>query len=123
LTYQIANSLVPAEREGLLTRLGETEKEFHDRQKVWQNSLPSSRMKEALVVDSAKFAEDFFQLVHARFVPVVQKGDLEAARNLANQELRWLGGAFAPCIVKFPSQPLRKPVAPSDPASAALSNL
>jgi hypothetical protein len=88
LTYQIANSIVPAEREGLLTRLGETEKEFHDRQKVWQDSLPNSRMKEALVVDSAKFAEDFFQVVHARFVPVVQKGDLEAARNLANQELR-----------------------------------
>ncbi len=45
-------------------------------------------MKDALVVDSAKFAEDFFQLVHVRFLPAVQKGDLEAARNLANQELR-----------------------------------
>jgi methyl-accepting chemotaxis protein len=88
LTYQIANSLEQKEREALLTRLSETEKEFRARQKVWQGSLTDSRMKNALVVDSAKHAEEFFRLVHERFGPAVQKGDLEAARTLANQELR-----------------------------------
>jgi methyl-accepting chemotaxis protein len=88
LTYQIANSVDQKEREALLARWAETEKEFQTRQKVWQESLPASRMKDALVVDSAKSADEFFKLGHERFVPAVQKGDLEAALKLANQELR-----------------------------------
>ena len=88
LTYQVSNCTDEKARAALLLRLGEAENEFHDRQQVWRESLPDSRMKEALVVDSARHAEDFFRLVHERFVPAVQQGDFASARNLANQELR-----------------------------------
>lgn len=88
LTYQIANSSDAKENEALLTRLGEAEKEFHDRQAVWRGALPESRMREALVVDSARHAAQFFQIVKDQFRPAVSRRDMETARKLANQDLR-----------------------------------
>ncbi|MDI1249622.1 MAG: methyl-accepting chemotaxis protein [Lacunisphaera sp.] len=87
LTFQIANSNDPGEREKLTTRLLETEKEYHQRLAVWTKTLPDSRMKIALVKDSARPAEDFFKIVQERFQPTVRAGDLEAARKLAKGEL------------------------------------
>ena len=87
LTFQIADTTNASEREAYVTRLGETEKEFHERQQVWRDALPESRMKAALVVDSAKPAEDFFKLVNERFLPAVKAGDLDAARRLIASEM------------------------------------
>jgi hypothetical protein len=88
LTFQIANTDDAAERERLITRLGDTEKEYHERQNVWRGALPESRMKTALVEDSAKPAAVFFKLVNDRFLPAVRSGDFEAARLLATTEMR-----------------------------------
>ncbi len=88
LTYQVSNSAEPKEREALLGRLQEAEKEFNERLQVWGGSLPESRMKEALVVDSRRHAEVFFGLVHERFLPAIQRGDFDSARKLCNEELR-----------------------------------
>jgi myosin heavy subunit len=87
LTFQIADTTNASEREAYVTRLGETEKEFHERQQVWRAALPESRMKAALVVDSAKPAEDFFKLVNERFLPAVKAGELDAARRLIASEM------------------------------------
>lgn len=87
LCYQAATLSDPAEREKILARLGETEKEYGERLDVWQKSLPASRMKSALVEDSARNAREFFKIVHERFLPAIQAGDLAAARQLASGEL------------------------------------
>ena len=87
LTYQAAYAADPAERTALLKRLEETEKEFHERQTVWKDALPDSRMKAALVVDSSKHAETFFTIVHQQYLPALQKGDAATAQKLTSQEL------------------------------------
>ena len=87
LTFQIANTTSVSEREQLLGRLGETEKEFHDRQQYWRDALTDSPMKETLVGSSAKHAEAFFGLVKDRFLPAIQAGDFDAARRLATSEM------------------------------------
>jgi methyl-accepting chemotaxis protein len=87
LCYQAATSSDPAEREKLLARLAETEKEYDERLNVWQKSLPDSRMKTALVEDSARHAKDFFKIVHERFLPAIQVGNLAAAQELATKDL------------------------------------
>ena len=87
LTWQAANAEDAAERARLLDNLAGAERDFQDRQKYWREALPASRMKDALVVDSAAPAAEFFQLVHERFVPAVKSGDLAAARSLAGHEL------------------------------------
>jgi methyl-accepting chemotaxis protein len=88
LAFQIVNASETKERDELLGRLEQTEKEFGERQQVWRKTLPESRMKAALVVDSAKHAEAFFKVVHERFLPAVKAGDLETGRQLANREMR-----------------------------------
>ena len=87
LAFQAVNTDQIAERGPYLARLAQTEKEFHERQQVWRDVLPESRMKAALVADSARHAEDFFQIVREKFLPAINAGDLEAARRLVNTEL------------------------------------
>lgn len=87
LSFQIANAADAREREQYVVRLGQTEKGFRARQQVWRDALAESRMKTALVVDSAKPADDFFKLVNERFLPAVKAGDLEAARRLTTSEM------------------------------------
>jgi methyl-accepting chemotaxis protein len=87
LSFQIVNTTNAGEREQYVTRLGQTEKEYHERLQVWQDALPESRMKAALVVDSAKPAADFFKLANERFIPAVKAGDLEAARRLVTSDM------------------------------------
>ena len=87
LTFQAVNTDQAVEREQYLTRLVETEKEFHDRQQVWRDALPESRMKAALITDSARYAEDFFRTTREKFLPAIRAGDLAAARRLVNTEL------------------------------------
>jgi methyl-accepting chemotaxis protein len=87
LTFQIANTSDAAERAKLISRLAETEKEYQERQAVWRVVLAESRMKTALVEDSAKPAGVFFKLVNERFLPAIESGDLETARRLAITEM------------------------------------
>jgi methyl-accepting chemotaxis protein len=87
LSFQLVNASGEKERDGLISRLEQTEKEFAERQQVWRQDLPESRMKAALVDDSAKYAADFFKLVHGRFLPALKTGDLDTARQLANHEM------------------------------------
>jgi len=88
LSFQIANTTDSRDRDELLARLEQTEKEFGERQQVWRKVLPESRMKAALVEDSAKNADAFFKLVHERFIPSIKAGDLDTARQLASREMR-----------------------------------
>ncbi len=88
ITYQAANAADPKERDELLTRLGENEKEFHDRQKYWKDSLAESRMKTALIADSAKHAEAFFTIVRDRYLPAIKAGRTDEVRQLTTHEMR-----------------------------------
>ncbi|MFI5337216.1 MAG: methyl-accepting chemotaxis protein, partial [Opitutales bacterium] len=87
LCYEAANTGSAAERTQALARLEQAEKEFHERQQVWRDALPESRMKAALVVDSAQEAEAFFKIVHTGFLPAVGAGDFDSARRLASGEM------------------------------------
>jgi len=87
LAFQAVNTDRAADREQYLTRLAETEKEFHARQQVWRDVLPESRMKSALIVDSARYAEDFFRTTREKFLPAIRTGDLETARRLVHAEM------------------------------------
>lgn len=87
LVFQIVNATDTGERAKLVARLGQVEKEFTTRQNVWRNRLPESRMKAALVEDSARHAAQFFQMAREKFLPAVAAGDREAARQLASGEM------------------------------------
>ncbi|HET9954075.1 MAG TPA: methyl-accepting chemotaxis protein, partial [Polyangiaceae bacterium] len=88
LVFQAANSTDPNEQKVLTQRLARTETEYWQRQQVWREQLGESRMKTTLVVGSAQPAKLFFQLIHERFLPALERGEVQTARDLANRELR-----------------------------------
>lgn len=87
LCYEAVNTSNAEVRARSLARLAEAEKEFRVRQQVWRKALPDSRMKTALVADSALPAEEFFKIVHEQFVPALSAGDFDKARQLTSGEL------------------------------------
>ncbi|HWA26916.1 MAG TPA: methyl-accepting chemotaxis protein [Lacunisphaera sp.] len=87
LAFQAVNTTQADERERYLARLAQTEKEFGERQQVWRQALADSRMKAALVNDSARHAEAFFRTVRERLLPAIKAGDFDTARQLVNTEL------------------------------------
>ncbi len=86
--FQIVDAGSDAERSAFEAVFSQLEKDFHDRQAVWKATLPEGRMKEAMVVDAARHADEFFSLVRTRFLPAIKKGDTAAARKLVNGELK-----------------------------------
>ena len=87
LCYEAANTSSADERAKALARLTQAEKEYHDRRQVWRDALPDSRMKTALVTDSAQPAEAFFKILHEQFVPALVAADYDKARRLASGEM------------------------------------
>ncbi len=88
LTFEAINAPDATVREQKLTRLWETEKEFHARHDFWAGALESSRMKSALIESAAQPAEEFFRLAHTRLLPALQSGDVAGAQRLATHEMR-----------------------------------
>jgi methyl-accepting chemotaxis protein WspA len=65
------------------------EKTFHERQAYWRKELSEGPVKHALEKDVYPPAEEFFQVVNAELMPLVQKGgDNKAAIQFAITRLR-----------------------------------
>lgn len=88
LTYEAANTASENERAALLKRLAETEQEFRSRQQFWQDTLPDSPMKRALIAGSREPAEAFFKLVHERYLPALAAGQADVVRRLVSEEMK-----------------------------------
>ena len=86
--FQIVDAKSVGERSELEAKFTQLEKDFRDRQVVWKETLPDGRMKQAMVVDAARHAEEFFSLVRARFLPAIKAGNTAEARTLVLGELK-----------------------------------
>jgi methyl-accepting chemotaxis protein WspA len=64
------------------------EKVFHERQAYWRQELIEGPMKQALEKEVFPPAEEFFKAVDAGLMPLVQKGDKQAAIQFAVTRLR-----------------------------------
>lgn len=57
---------------------------YEVRHQKWVAELPEGRTKQALINDSYRSAEEFFQIAEARFIPALDRGDRAAAKKLAH---------------------------------------
>jgi hypothetical protein len=87
LAYEVSTTTDAAERGKALEQLARAEKDYEERIGVWRASLPDSRMKVALVEDSARPARDFFKIVHERLLPAIASGDLKTAHTITARDL------------------------------------
>jgi len=81
VVLQLADSEQAAERESLIARLHNLEKEYASRRTFWQGEPLASDIREQLLTQAHRPAEQFFQLVSERFLPHLKAGDNAALRG------------------------------------------
>ncbi len=73
----------PARQKQLLADSARLKKEFFDRQEVWQKTLKKPELRTAMLEKAYDPAVAFFRLRDEAFLPALQGGDTQKARELA----------------------------------------
>lgn len=85
---QLLDIKSPKEIQSLIEHLEARKAEYNKRHNFWSHDLVDSPMKTLLLVDSYKPALSFFEIVQNKFLPAIQTGHIEEARQIAFGELR-----------------------------------
>jgi methyl-accepting chemotaxis protein len=64
------------------------EKPYYERHEFWIGTLSEGKMKDDLVNESYRAADEFYKIVDSEFIPAIKSGDRVKARQLLNGELK-----------------------------------
>lgn len=84
-TWLTALEMLDADQKqlnSLIETFGRLEQDFWTRQQYWQEALPDSLLKNALITSSREPAHAFFELGKSRYIPLLKAGDNEQAHQL-----------------------------------------
>ncbi len=81
VVLQLADPDLAAERESLIARLHNLEKEYASRHAFWRGEPLAPHIREQLLTHAHLPAEQFFRLVGERFLPHLKAGDNTALRS------------------------------------------
>lgn len=72
-----------SERQRLLDRLGKLKQEYDARNRYWESSGMAATIKASLLGEQRKQADLWWREVNGKFIPAVQRGDMDSARTVA----------------------------------------
>jgi methyl-accepting chemotaxis protein len=87
---QLADETDPAEKDRMLGKLDQLHKDYITRQAYWDSCLAPGRMRELMLSESRKPADEFFSVMEGQFIPAIRQGDAVRALQLANGDLKRL---------------------------------
>jgi methyl-accepting chemotaxis protein len=85
--YQILEEKDNEKRKELTNYIDRLVNDYNVRHDVWVKELKDGEMKEKLVEDSYKPAMDYFNILKKEFIPAVEVGDKEIAREIMDTKL------------------------------------
>jgi methyl-accepting chemotaxis protein len=92
VTLQMVDEVEAGADQATLEALAEKSKKLDDdyamRHKFWVDDLPAGELKEAMVVDSFRPAQEFLEVRDKEFIPAVLAGDVQKAKELCRGVLR-----------------------------------
>lgn len=83
LVHQLTDEIDPGMQQSLIEKIRAHETQYMERADFWRTTLPEGELKAQLLGPATTTAKAFFDVVEKQVIPVVQKGDLEAGRELA----------------------------------------
>ncbi|ATB68800.1 methyl-accepting chemotaxis protein [Sulfurospirillum diekertiae] len=87
VTYELLNS-TPEQISTLKAKLDALKKDFTDRQSYWDQSNLESRMKNLVLKEIKNSALSYFDLTEKKFIPAIEKGNIQEARALLEGDLQ-----------------------------------
>ncbi|MFZ5453426.1 MAG: methyl-accepting chemotaxis protein [Thermodesulfobacteriota bacterium] len=86
--YQMLEENDPAKLQELIQRAKIQRQEYEKRHAYWVKNLPPGKLKKDLTVNSAEPAKEFFNIRDREYIPAIEKGDKDKARQIIKTELR-----------------------------------
>lgn len=86
--YEMLDLEDQSELQQKVTRCTSLKKDYLERHEYWTQKLAESEMKGYLVKDSYNSALQFFNVLEEKFIPALQNGNKDEARNILLQDLR-----------------------------------
>lgn len=93
-----------AQLDRLVERHAQLTEEYAARQRYWQEQLEESPLKREIVEYSRIPAEQFLTAIATQFIPAVQQGNLEQARQIAGAQLQPLFAEHRASVEKIVEQ-------------------
>lgn len=87
LAHQAIATRDAATTADIVRRSRQLRKDYDERHAVWDRSLGPGKIREALVVRSFEPAREFFEVRDRDFIPAIEAGDKERARQLLDTRL------------------------------------
>jgi methyl-accepting chemotaxis protein len=89
---QMAEETDPAQTDYFFKELKRLEADYNNRHRFWENDplLEKGALRDAMLTGAYDPAVKFYDIVFSKFIPALQKGDREYARDLAHGELKTL---------------------------------
>ncbi len=85
--YQLAETRDQAERKKLEAYLATLQEEYETRHKVWIQNLPDGEIRDLMVVKAYNAATSFYKIVEKDYLPAVDTGDQQKAKELLSGPL------------------------------------
>jgi methyl-accepting chemotaxis protein len=87
VAFDLAATTDAAERDALLVKWAQLQKDFVDRKEFWRKTIEAGPLKDKLE-EANRSADEFFSKANADFIPAVKAGELKKAEGLVHSELK-----------------------------------
>lgn len=78
------------ELKTLTDKIDQLEHDYNDRQQYWQENLQNPQAKELILTTSKDPAIEYFKVTKNEFIPALQSGDIQKAKELYNGKMKEL---------------------------------
>lgn len=86
--YQILDNPDEKTKKELMDKLASLKKDYYDRQKYWDENLKDSKQRALILEKSKKPAAEFFEIIEKEFLPALNSGDEQKAKELSSGVLK-----------------------------------
>ncbi|OBR90612.1 putative methyl-accepting chemotaxis protein YoaH [Clostridium ragsdalei P11] len=84
ISYQLVGESNSANVSDLIKQGDKLEKQYYERHKYWEHTLSQGQLKQYLVSDSYKYADEFFKTRDSDFIPQIKVGNKQKAESILN---------------------------------------
>ncbi len=86
-TYEMLNETNSENIKKMSEYINGLKSEYDKRHDYWVKNLPEGDMRKAMVEDSYKYADEYFKTLSNEFIPVVESGNKDKAKDILDTKL------------------------------------
>lgn len=86
-TYELLNETDSGNIKKMAEYINGLKSDYDKRHDYWVKNLPEGDMRKAMVEDSYKFADEYYKTLKSDFIPAIESGDKDKAKDILENKL------------------------------------